>query len=122
MNKNTLYIDIKTSVEELFAFTINPNNTSSWVGTIEKEVVDTYPIALGTIYTNDFSRLVVSAFTEGALFELSEIDGEYIVRYTYTSTKEGAHLEYTEWMRDGSNLNEPFVQANLEKLKKALEE
>ncbi|QSH39434.1 hypothetical protein JXR01_00250 [Candidatus Kaiserbacteria bacterium] len=122
MNKNTLHIDIDTSVEELFAFTIDPNNTGSWVGTIEKEIVDAYPIGLGTIYTNDFSKLVVSAFIPNELFELSEINGEYRVRYTYTSTKEGSHLEYAECMKDGSDLNKPFVQENLEKLKKVLEE
>lgn len=121
MNKNTLHIDVNTSVEELFEFTINPNNTASWVDIIEKETVDSYPIGLGTIYTNEFSQFTVSAFIENAIFELSEINGEYIVRYTYTVTKEGAHLEYTEWMKDGSNLSDPFTQANLEKLKKVLE-
>ena len=121
MKRNILEIEIEAPIEKVFEFTIEPSNTHLWASVAGEETVDAYPIRLGTIYSNDFSKLVVSEFIHNEVFELSEVDGAYKVKYTYTPTDSGTLLTYDERMEDGSNLSEPFAFSNLETLKKLIE-
>ena len=56
------------------------------------------------------------------LFELTRLDKNYHVRYTYTAMgPEVTLLEYLEWV-DKGNLKEPFTPDIMQNLKSVLEE
>ncbi len=81
---------------------------------------------IGTIYRNVgktgvWSSYSVSQFVENSIFELSAADQNYHVKYILTPLSEtSCELEYFEWMQMGE-LDAPFTQDVLEKLKLELE-
>ncbi len=126
MKEVTLAIEVSKPVSELFAFAINPANTPKWIDSILIEETNEWPIQLGTVYRNrgedgEWAEYTVTALKPNELFELSEKDGDYRVRYTFTPlSPTSSRLEYSEKVEEGE-LEQPFTQAMLDKLKQAIE-
>jgi hypothetical protein len=126
MKENKVTIQINKSIEEVFEFTINPNNTPLWIEHLEKEETNEYPPKIGTIYRNHgeskvWDEYFVSAFEENKVFELTSKDGIYHVRYTYIQINENiTEMEYFEWVDQGE-LSNPFTVEVLQKLKEVME-
>lgn len=127
MHSNKLIIIINKSVEEVFEFTVNPNNTPKWIDSIKREEVDSFPIEVDVQYTNwdkdnKQNSYWVTEYQKNKVFQLDSVDGEYKVRYTYTPISGNkTQLEYFEW-QEGGELESPFTQETMEKLKDILEE
>ena len=64
----------------------------------------------------------MTSFEKDKMFELTRINGNYHVRYTFTPIdKNSCEFEYYEWV-DKDELDETFSQEVLEKLKRAIEQ
>lgn len=126
MMTNKLTIRIKKPVNEVFTFTITPPNSTLWIDSVIHEKTNEWPIRVGTIYRlkntkGEISEVVVTALKENQLVEWVSKDQNYHVRYTYKSIdKKTCELEYFEWV-DTGQLDQPFTQETLEKLKLVLD-
>ena len=121
-----LTVAIKKPASEVFAFTLNPENTPKWLDSVVVEEASEYPVRVGTIYKNKdkngvWSEYVVAEFVPDRLFMWDKKGSNYHVRYTFTPVEENAcELEYYEWVDEG-DIKEPFTMKILEKLKKVME-
>ena len=126
MKENKLLIQIHKPVNEVFEFLLNPTNTPRWIEDIKVEGTSEWPIKLGTIYrnrnvTNEWSEYIVSALEQNKFFEFTEKDDNYHVRYTFTELEDGiTAVEYFEWVKEG-DLDNPFTDNILQKLKSLIE-
>ena len=126
MKKNKLKILIRKPIQEVFKFTINPKNTPKWIEGIVSEKTSEWPIKIGTIYRNknnqgQWSKYSTAALKENELFELISKDKNYHVRYTYKLIGGNlTEMEYSEWV-DNGEIEDPFTQDILEKLKEEIE-
>ena len=126
MKSNKLTIQIDKPIVEVFAFTINPKNTSLWIESLVKEQTNEWLVKVGTIYRNQnksgkWSEYTVSNILENRIFELVSKDRNYHVRYTYKALDDKTcKLEYYEWV-DKGQLEEPFTLDTLKKLKVVME-
>ena len=127
MKDKRLTTQINKSVADVFAFTINPDNTPRWIDGIEVEETNETPPKLGTMYKNkgkngNWNEYEMTAFDKDAMFELSRLNGNYHVRYTFTPTDEGhCEFEYYEWVDEGE-LDDTVSQDVLDKLKSVMEQ
>jgi len=116
-----LKIIINKPVKEVYEFTTNPKNTPLWISSIKEEIAE-YPPKIGTVYKNRgdaWQYYKVVELEQDQVFTLS--DGNYHVRYTYRKLSESqTELEYCEWMEDGE-LEHPFTEDVLKKLKSVME-
>lgn len=129
MNKNILTINIKKPIEVVFIFSITPENTHKWFDAITKEKIDTASVSTGTIYSStsdgvNWSSFECVEFVENKLFVLRSINGDYCVRYDYEDlSRNETIMTYTEWMTNSiSELENPFEQRYLDKLKQIIEQ
>lgn len=126
MKENKLTITINKPIHEIFAFTLNPANTSLWIDAIVKEEANEFPAKLGTIYRNvdkagNWGEYKITAFEQDKMFILSSINSPYHVKYTFTSLTENiTEMEYYEWV-DSGELEYVFIIDILEKLKRIIE-
>jgi uncharacterized protein YndB with AHSA1/START domain len=88
MKENTLSIIINRPIAEVFAYSINPQNTPKWFDTIAEEVAEVFPPVIGTQYKNrrengEWNYYKVVEYLLNQVFTLAEVNGAYKVRYIY---------------------------------------
>ena len=126
MQENKIKVIINKPIEEVFEFTTNPKNTHLWIPSIEEEIAEEYPPKVGTQYKNrgkgsDWDFYKVVDFKKNKIFTLSDLDGNYFVRYTYRKLSDDkTEMGYFEWMNNGELVN-PFTDDILQGLKSVLE-
>jgi uncharacterized protein YndB with AHSA1/START domain len=126
MKQNILTIIINLPIEAVFDYTTNPDNTHKWLKSLKQEKVDSYPIKIGTIYSNtsdgeNWSSYTVTHYEKNKLFEIKENNGTYSVKYIYeVISPEQTKLIYDEWDNE-NGLSSPLSQDVLEHLKKIME-
>lgn len=125
MRDNKLTIRINKPVQEVFAFTITPPNSTLWINSIDKEETNEWPIRVGTMYKlqdnkGEYSEVIVTAIKENKIVEWVSKNKNYHCRYTYRSIdKNTSELEYFEWV-DKGELEDPFDLKILQKLKSVI--
>jgi len=126
MKEVKLTVTINRPAHEVFDFTLNPENTPKWIDGIVKEQTNESPTKLGTIYKNqssdgNWNEYEITAYEPGIMFVMSKKDGNYHVKYTLKPLGDNqCELEYYEWV-DSGDLDEPFTQDILDKLKDIIE-
>jgi hypothetical protein len=126
MKKNKLAIIIDKPIDKVFEFTTNPRNTHIWIPSIQEEVADEFPPQIGTRYKNrgenfDWNFYKVTEYEPSKIFTLSDLEGNYHVRYTYKKLDTNqTKMTYFEWMTSGE-LSKPFTKDILENLKSVME-
>ena len=133
MKNQKLVIKINKPVHEVFSFLLNPNNTPLWIDSFIKEETNETPVKVGTIYKNlnkqsfssnksgEWNEYKVISLDQDKQFEFLKSDNNYHVRYSFKDLGSNTtELEYYEWVENGE-LEDPFTQEILEKLKTVLE-
>jgi uncharacterized protein YndB with AHSA1/START domain len=121
-----LEIYIESSVEELFAYTLDSKNTPKWFTSIKEEIASETPVKLGTKLKNrgddknNWNLYEITEFEKNKTFTLSQIGGGYHVRYTFLENGPGTDFEYYEWVDEGE-LSEPTNMETLVLLKNNIE-
>jgi hypothetical protein len=126
MKKQRLTIQINRPAPEVFAFTINPENTPLWTDFIFEET-NVWPIRIGATYknkaksTDPWSKYTLTRYIKNKSFTMIKDKSRYHVRYRFIPVgKNATLLEYYEWVEKGE-LEEPFNLETLERLKSILE-
>jgi len=121
-----LTIQINKPLSEVFAFTINPKNTPSYVDSIIVEEASEWPVKKGVTYRNkrensEWSEYEVTEFKENEIFELRKNNDDTIVRYIFKPINNKiTELEYYIQTKAGW-LDEASIRNIVKKLKIVLE-
>lgn len=130
MKKNTLIIEIKCPIGEVFQFTLNPTNTPKWIKSVIEEKTSDKLVKVGTIYSqktlssaNQISEtaFVITGFIENKQLDFHLVNGKYTCSYIYENIHEGTRLTYSEEAGVDGNLEDPLNISALETLKQLLE-
>ena len=120
-------ITINCLAQEVFDFTINPENTPKWVGGVVTEQTNESPTKLGTIYKNQghdgsWAEFEITAFEAGLMFELTKKDDNHHVKYTFKPFGDNqCELEYYVWV-DNGDIDERFSRENIQKILQKLKD
>jgi hypothetical protein len=120
-----LTVQINKTPSEIIAFVLNPQNTPVWIESLVKEETNEWPPKEGTLYRNqnkkgEWNEYVLTELKVNG-FTMTQKDGNYHVKYLVTPIDEEAtEFEYYEWV-DKGELQEPFTQDILKKLKQVIE-
>ena len=123
MSENKLTVIINKPITDVFAFSVTPPKAKFWVPGIVDEKTNEWPAKVGTIYTeykedNTSFNIIVTDYKENEYIEWQAEDGNYHVRYTFTSVEENTtELMYVET----GDVTDPFTQDVLSKLKSVIE-
>lgn len=123
MKSNTLIITINKPIADVFAFCITPPKAKLWIESIVNETTNEWPAKVGTVYTEHKAdgtsfNIIVEDYKENEFIEWKTEDGKYHVRYMFVPLdKDRTQLTYVET----GDVDEPFTQDVLEKLKQVIE-
>ena len=126
MRENKVTVVINKSIDEVFEFTTNPQNTHLWVSFISQETSSEYPPNIGTIYRScrengSWSEMKVVEFESNKKFVICDLDENLYVKYMYCELGvKRTQLEYSDWMID-KEFNSPITKDVLNILKKVME-
>lgn len=124
--KNTLKIFIESDPKKVFEYTLDTRNTPKYFDSIEEEISSDIPAKLGTVLRNrapnsdKWFEVKITEFVKDNTFTLSEIDGDYRVKYSFVPKDGGTEFSYCEWIENGV-LKDRTDYSVLEKLKKEIE-
>lgn len=123
-------IVINKPVQQVFDFTLNPENTPKWVDSIVVEQANEWPVKLGSIYRNQhkdgrWSEYEVVAFERDKMFVLKKMDDDFYVEYRLNPGGDHvAELEYRIWKDQGhlpKSLDAKMLETILKRLKEVIE-
>lgn len=123
MSDNKLIVTINKPLAEVFAFCITPPKAKLWVPGLINETTNEWPAKVGTVYTeykndNTSFNIIVTDFKKNEYIEWKTESDDYRVRYTFTAIDPNTtQLTYVET----GDVDEPFSQEVLEKLKEVIE-
>lgn len=126
MKDNRIKIQINRPVSEVYAFTLDPKNTPSWIDGSAKEEASEWPPKVGTVYENTGKNGSILTFimTELVLndhFSMKDEVGNYHCIFSFRELENNtSEFEWHEWMENGE-LENPMTMEVLEKLKSVLE-
>ncbi|MFH0949173.1 MAG: hypothetical protein V1802_01670 [Candidatus Aenigmatarchaeota archaeon] len=146
IEKNTLTIEIKSPVDVVFEYTINPDNTPKWIPSIIEEKTSEKPVKVGTIYSQKVrsgskvtkSKLVVTGFMKNRRLDFHQVNGSYSCSYLYKPIEYGIRIHscsglyepaqcgtriiYSEENGVGGKLESPMKMETVETLKRLIED
>jgi hypothetical protein len=125
MKENKLEIQINKPIWVVYQFCITPPNSTLWIPGVVKEETSEYPVKVGTIYflTNnngEISKVTVVDLKENQYVEWVSEDKNYHCSYTLICENNQTRMIYKEWV-DDDQIEDPFTQGVLEKLKQVIE-
>lgn len=126
MKSNKLQIRINKPVADVFTFTITPPNSTKWIPGVVWESTYERPVNIDTIYKLQMSsgenyEVIVTDIKTNEFIEWRSKDGNYHCKYAFKPIDENTtDLEYFEWVGLG-DIDSPFTQSVLDKLKSVLE-
>lgn len=130
MKRNIIIREINCSIQKVFDFTVNPNNTPLWINTVIEEKTDSKTINLGTRYYQlvklpkgkiEKSCAVITGFVENEFIEFSYIGTTYKCSYSYVSTEKGTILTYYEEAMKDEDLENFMTESSMDYLKALLD-
>ena len=124
MKENRIIVTINRPITDVFEFTTNPKYTHLWFSSIKEEVAEEYPPKINTKYKNrgkgqDWNVYKVINFQINQSFELSDLNDNFSVKYTYKSLEDNkTEMEYFESIKNGElkELTTDSVFLNLKQL------
>ena len=125
MKDNRMTIVIDKPIQEVFDFSLNPENTPKWIPDIAVEETSEWPVKVGTIYRNKRARGAWNTYelveiVPGSTFTLKSKDTDFSVRYTFKELPDHkTEFEYYEWVESGTI--DPFTFEHLEKFRDLVE-
>lgn len=126
MKNNKLTIRIDRQVQDVFLFVITPPNSTLWIDGVVDEETNELPVKIGTIYklTNEDGKksdMTIETIDPDKIVGWISSDKNYHCKYELNPTNNiSTKFVYSEWV-DEDDIEKPFTQKTLEKLKRVIE-